>query len=123
MTEPTVKRLLSEAKFEEVMVLILKAVRKETGAQLAALEIKLVRLEAAMEQFKFVGQWQEHKTYKAGNFVSMGGSIFHANADTDSRPGTDTSWTLAVKSGRDGRDGRDFVPQEPQERRTVRTHR
>jgi hypothetical protein len=119
MTEPTVKRLLSEAKFEEVMVYIVSGIFRETNAQFAALEAKLTRLETAMAQFKFVGQWAEFKTYKTGNFVSMGGQVYHANVDTNSRPGTDSAWTLACKSGRDGRDGKD-APPEP---RTVRAER
>jgi hypothetical protein len=73
-----------------------------------------------MQEFSFKGQWAEFKTYKAGNFVSMGGQVYHANVDTDSRPGTDSMWTLACKSGRDGRDGKDFVPPEP---RIVRSER
>jgi hypothetical protein len=55
----------------------------------------------------FKGQWNENAHYRRGNFVSMGGQIYHCNADTTSRPGTDSAWTLAVRSGRDGRDGRD----------------
>ena len=75
-----------------------------------------------------MGQWQEHKSYRVGNFVSMGGQIYHANSDTGSRPGTDSTWTLACKSGRDGRDGRDaVVPIEPTDpsgpRRTTMSHR
>ena len=55
----------------------------------------------------------------------MGGQLYHANADTNSRPGTDSTWTLAVKSGRDGcdgKDGLDAAPSEPSQR-TVRSHR
>ena len=88
------------------------------------LEVKLAAVEAATE-LRFVGQWQEHKSYKAGNFASTGGQIWHCNVDSNSRPGSDNSWTLACKSGRDGRDGRDFTPpppeQPPQPRTTTTT--
>ena len=49
-------------------------------AQIAALRSEI----AGLEQFKYVGPWA-HKSYKAGNFVSMGGQIYHANSDTGSR--------------------------------------
>ena len=89
---------------------------RESEARVKALEAKINRLETAMAEFRFVGQWQEHKSYKAGNFVTLG-AVWHANADTTSRPGTDSDWTLAVPKPRDGRDA---TPPEP---RTVRSHR
>lgn len=74
----------------------------------------------AMSEFTFKGNWSEGVTYRQGNFVSMGGQVYHCNFDNkDSRPGTDGgNWSLAVKSGRDGRDGKDAPPPE---RRTVQT--
>jgi hypothetical protein len=105
----------------EVMGRVVAEINRETDAKIAALEAKINGLQAAMQEFRFVGQWAEFKTYKAGNFVSMGGQIFHANADTNSRPGMDSTWTLACKSGRDGRDGKDATPPEPPTQRT-RSH-
>jgi hypothetical protein len=88
------------------------------------LDEKIIKpIEERAKEFRFLGQWQEGKTYKSGNFVSMGGQVYHANADTDSRPGTDGTWTLAVRSGRDGRDGKDAGPPEPPGQRMVRTRR
>lgn len=47
--------------------------------------------------------WKDGSTYERGNFVTWGGSLFHCNeSGTKSKPGTDGSWTLAVKRGRDG---------------------
>lgn len=47
--------------------------------------------------------WKDSETYERGNFVTWGGSLFHCNdSGTKSKPGTDGSWTLAVKRGRDG---------------------
>jgi hypothetical protein len=97
---------------------------RENEQRGAALESQIAGLRSAMQEFRFVGQWMEHKSYRTGNFVSMGGQLYHANADTSSRPGSDATWTLAAKSGRDGRDGRDgkdtaepTAPPEP--RRTM----
>jgi hypothetical protein len=80
---------------------------REVEARFAA------KLEEATQEFAYKGQWADGTRYKRGNFVSMGGQVYHCNADTKSRPGTDSSWSLACKSGRDGRDGRDVVPPEP----------
>jgi hypothetical protein len=42
--------------------------------------------------------------YKRGDFVSVPAcGIYFATVDTMARPGADSSWSLAVKSGRDGR--------------------
>jgi hypothetical protein len=116
--------LRDETAFVEMMGRVVAAIHQQTDQKIAALEIKISRLESAMSEFKFVGQWQPHKSYRAGNFCSLGGQIFHCDRDTDSRPGTNSDWTLAVKSGRDGRDGKDgaaAAPAEPPEPRTVRT--
>jgi hypothetical protein len=78
---------------------------REAEAQFAA------KLEGATKEFAYKGQWVDGTQYKRGNFVSMGGQVYHANVDTRSRPSTDGTWTLACKSGRDGRDGRDIARQ------------
>ena len=117
------QQVFYDEAFAELMGRVVAAIYQETDTKITALEAKIARLEAAMQEFKFVGQWQDFKTYKAGNFVSMGGQIYYANSDTKLRPGTDATWTLACKSGRDGRDGKDFVPQEQPEQRTVKTRR
>ena len=64
-----------------------------------------------LKQFSYKGVWQESMRYERGNFCSMGG-VWHCNRTTTARPGTDDSWTLAVKSGRDGRDGKNAAPPE-----------
>lgn len=50
------------------------------------------------------GVWQEG-LYQKGDTVSRGGSIWTAQKDTETRPGTEQSdWRLSVKKGRDGKD-------------------
>jgi Collagen triple helix repeat (20 copies) len=51
------------------------------------------------------GVWHDGE-YEEGHLVTFGGSIWNATRDTDSKPGTDDSWLLCVKKGRDGRDAR-----------------
>lgn len=47
--------------------------------------------------------WQPDVVYSKGDFVTLGGSLWHANKETAEKPGTSDDWTLAVKKGRDGR--------------------
>jgi len=49
------------------------------------------------------GVFEADTKYRTGDAVTYDGSMWFARRDTTSRPGTDDSWTLAVKKGRDGR--------------------
>jgi hypothetical protein len=55
------------------------------------------------------GVWNEAEAYTMGDFVTLGGSLWHCNVPEDkltkAKPGTGEDWTLAVKRGRDGKDG------------------
>jgi integrin beta 3 len=51
------------------------------------------------------GVYQDGKTYEKGDGVTWGGSEWHANEPTISKPGDGSkAWTLKVKRGRDGKD-------------------
>ena len=45
--------------FVAVMGGVVAAIHRETDGKLAALASKIARLEAAMEQFRYCGAWQE----------------------------------------------------------------
>ena len=65
----------------------------ELGARVAALEATGV---------KYRGVWQAADEYRRGDMVTHDGSVFHCNADTRAKPGNgSTTWSLAVKHGRD----------------------
>lgn len=51
------------------------------------------------------GIWTHGTAYEMGDMVTWGGSQFIARGDTASQPGTDQSWQLAAKRGRDGKTG------------------
>ena len=54
------------------------------------------------------GVFVEGKAYEHGDCVTWGGSMWHANEATTSKPGDGSkAWTLTVKRGQDGRDGKD----------------
>lgn len=54
----------------------------------------------------YQGVFKQGSRYEQGDAVTFGGSIWIAQTDTNSRPQTDDTWKLAVKSGRDGKDAR-----------------
>jgi hypothetical protein len=54
---------------------------------------------------KYMGVWVEGE-YEEGMLATFGGSIWNAQSDTKSKPGTDGTWLLCVKKGRDGRDAK-----------------
>jgi hypothetical protein len=57
------------------------------------------------------GVYVEGKSYDRGDGVTWGGSEWHCNQTTTSKPGDGSKdWTLKVKRGRDGKDGRDANP-------------
>jgi hypothetical protein len=55
------------------------------------------------------GVYQDGKTYERGDCVTYGGSEFHCNETTFTKPEQSKAWTLKVKRGRDGKDGRDAM--------------
>src|SRR5262245_51642846 len=52
------------------------------------------------------GVWKEGAAYVPGDAVTLGGSLFIAQAETTAKPGKSDDWRLAVKRGTDGRDAR-----------------
>jgi hypothetical protein len=89
------------ALFEHLGQLTAKAIKDAT----APLEARIAQLEA--HPLKYCDVWKSGGDYRAGNFVSWGGSVWHCNEDgTTEKPGTGPTWTLAVKRGRDGKDAK-----------------
>jgi Collagen triple helix repeat (20 copies) len=58
------------------------------------------------------GIWKAGK-YERGDAVTLGGSLFIAQCDTDKKPGESEDWRLAVKRGQDGKDGQRGARGEP----------
>lgn len=83
------------------------------GAALAdvagPLEKRIAELETRLAEVqergvKYCGVFQGASTYNRGDLVTSGGSMWHSNVDGNrSKPGTGTSWQLAVKAGRDAK--------------------
>ena len=66
-------------------------------APLAA-EVKALRDQPTLE---YLGPHEPDATYKRGQIVTHGGSMWHCNRVTATKPGDGNAWTLCVKKGRD----------------------
>lgn len=79
----------------------------ERGNQKKAWPITLPYLQ-------YEGVYIEGKSYDRGSVVTWAGSTWHANEQTNTKPGEGSkAWTLIVKRGRDGKDGRDAMEPVP----------
>ena len=71
---------------------------------LARLERRVEQLEARPTGIKYLGVWDRGRAYGKGDFVTKAGSLFCAHVDHPNEPGTDKTWQLAVKRGRDAKE-------------------
>lgn len=53
----------------------------------------------------YQGVFTDGKTYRRGDTVTWGGSLWHCDTETTDKPDGGKSWRLAAKRGRDGKDG------------------
>ena len=85
--------------FKKLLPLIGWTARELARQEIAPLLRRIDELEAYTKEFTYRGVWHEG-TYRRGNFVTHDGSVWHCNADTVVKPGTDpVAWTLSVKRG------------------------
>ena len=67
---------------------------------------RVERRELKLPTMIYRGVFREGDPYSHGDAVTWAGSLWHCNAETVTKPGDGvSSWTLAVKKGRDGKDG------------------
>jgi hypothetical protein len=69
--------------------------------RMEGMKARLAELERTRPEYR--GIWKARTMYARGSFVTSAGSVWCATEDTDSKPGSDATWTLAVKRGRDGK--------------------
>jgi hypothetical protein len=57
---------------------------------------------------EWCGVYVDSHPYECGQLVTWGGSTWHCNEATTTKPGEGSkAWSLMVKRGRDGKDGKD----------------
>lgn len=65
---------------------------------------KSITNQVELPNMVYRGTYKEGQDYRRGDMVTQAGSIWHANAVTQDRPGISKAWTLAAKRGSDGKD-------------------
>jgi len=92
-----------DAMQENIEKELVPAIAKFIKAQLTPLVQRIEQLESTLGEFGYRGTWREGIVYRAGNFVTHSGSLWHCNSEeTTERPNTNTNfWTIAAKRGRD----------------------
>jgi len=97
---------------DKMQALVTKAVAAIQGYVQRALAARICPLEKRLEALedrpsvKYFGVWSAGNEYRSGSMATHGGSVWHANKTTRSKPGESDHWTLAVKHGRDSKDSR-----------------
>ena len=74
-------------------------IRAFVAKELAPLRAKIEALEKRAA-VKYSGVFKQGASYAEANICTHDGGLWLARADTASRPGTDASWQLIVKSHR-----------------------
>jgi hypothetical protein len=82
---------------------VLPAVGKFVEMQVKPLRERIDELEHKTENFKYVGVYESGNVYRLGNFCTHNGSLWHCECDTTAAPGTDNTWQMCVKRGKDAR--------------------
>ena len=82
---------------------LLPAIGRFVKSQVEPLKARIAELERKTENFKYVGVYERGNVYHEENFCTHGGSLWHCESDTSSIPGTDSSWVLCCKRGKDAR--------------------
>ncbi len=94
---------LIKNSFEVRMPALREEIREEFKAEMTALRSRIAELESR-PALGYCGVWKAGEKYGRGDFVTADGSLWHCNSDgTKSKPGTDSTWTMAVKRGQDGK--------------------
>jgi hypothetical protein len=87
------------ASLDDLRAEVAKAVDESVGP---TVEKAVAESIAALPTLQYRGVFREGTAYKAGECVTWAGSMWHADSETEEKPGEGkTAWTLMVKKGRD----------------------
>lgn len=90
------------ASIDDLRAEVAKAVDASVGP---LVQKEVAESIAALPTLQYKGVFREGTTYKAGECVTWAGAMWHANSETQQKPGEgETAWTLMVKRGANGRD-------------------
>jgi hypothetical protein len=75
------------------------AVKKYIDRSFEQFEKRIAQLEAKQTAVEYRGTWLTDVKYSKGSLATHAGSMWSAEQDTLSKPGTDATWRLCVKNG------------------------
>jgi hypothetical protein len=117
--ESTLSRVMP---FDQLSKLFLEAFAAFEETRIPPLRDEIKSLKAEIkelrerEHMKYCGVWRSGVEFQPGDLVTYGGSMWHAAAKTQNKPGTSDDWVLCVRRGRDGRDaGMARTPQHDEQ--------
>src|SRR5262245_1466685 len=104
MTRKQILQIMASDTVSELMGHVIATLQRETDEKIKRVQdeanAKIAALEAKMPSIEYREVWRAGQDYRRGNFVTHNGAMWHCNVDhTQSRPGTDKGWKLAVKNG------------------------
>ena len=82
---------------------LLPTIGRFVSAQVRPLQKRIEELENKTANWKYVGTFKSGDVYHAGNFCTFSGSLWHCQSSTIATPGTDETWQLCCKRGKDSR--------------------
>lgn len=82
---------------------LMPAIGRFVESRVQPLRQRIDELERKTKNFKYVGVFESGNDYHEGNFCTYQGSLWHCQSDTSITPGTDASWVLCCKRGKNGR--------------------
>ena|SRR5437762_13945090 len=98
LTAEQLARPIRTADLPGLMSVIAPIIANFVGKAIAPLQTRIRELEAG-GGIRYQGTWQAPNDYSRGMMVTFDGGIWHCNVvTTRDKPGTSSSWTLALKS-------------------------
>lgn len=94
---------IDDAEYDKFVITgaVLREVAQALVKQIRELRRDVVELKAIADARTFKGAWHTDRDYQEGNLVYFGGSLWHANAPTQSKPGINNKlWSIAAKGGK-----------------------
>jgi len=93
------REVVTTAQLEQVVLTIARA-HHQVCDEMGKLKDEIVLLKRALEHtMQYEDTWKQHRTYTRGAVVTFDGGMWIACDTTNSRPKTDDTWHLCVKSG------------------------
>ena len=82
---------------------LLPTIGRYVHAQVRPLQRRIEELESQTKNWEYRDVFESGEVYYENNFVTHQGSLWVCKRSTVTKPGTDSSWVLCCKRGKDAR--------------------